>query len=232
MVVCDGETWIELPITAPRPLIESEVALATDQKSVALPPPSDAGEAVNEEIVGRVALLPANGTSGVCRGTSCIAGIICDPRVVALLGGAMLTLGAAPVAVIATVPTIEAKPASRAPRCSCAGSSIDVGGGAGALDTALAAYDRGDADATVLGKRTCRAVAKVDCVGHGQGESASREGDGKGRRARGGGGCQRRAVCRGTNIWTVKLVGTDRRRRAARLTVEVDGRRPGGDAGV
>ena len=63
VVVCDGETWIELPVTAPRPLIESEVALATDQESVALPPPSkgaiDAGEAVNEEIVGTAALLPA-----------------------------------------------------------------------------------------------------------------------------------------------------------------------------
>jgi hypothetical protein len=47
VVVCDGEAWIELPSTAPRPL-ESEVALATDQESVALPPPSrgeiDAGE--------------------------------------------------------------------------------------------------------------------------------------------------------------------------------------------
>ena len=91
VVVCDGETWTELPITAPRPLIESEVALATDQESVALPPPAkgeiDAGEALNEEIVGTVALLPANGTSNVRRGTSCIAsciaGIVCDPRVVA-----------------------------------------------------------------------------------------------------------------------------------------------------
>ena len=63
MVVCDGETWIELPVTAPRPLIENEVALATDQDSVALPPSAkgkiDAGEAVNEEIVRTVALLPA-----------------------------------------------------------------------------------------------------------------------------------------------------------------------------
>ena len=88
MVVCDGETWIELPITAPTPLIESEVALAADQESVALPPPSkgeiDAGEALNEEIVGTVALLPAIGASSVCRGTSCIAGIVCDPRMVAL----------------------------------------------------------------------------------------------------------------------------------------------------
>ena len=54
MVVSDGETWIEVPVTAPRPLIESEVALATDQESVALPPPAkgeiDTGEAVKEEI--------------------------------------------------------------------------------------------------------------------------------------------------------------------------------------
>ena len=87
VVVCDGETWTELPITAPRPLIESEVALATVQESVALLPPAkgeiDAGEAVNEEIEGTVALLPANGASRVCRGTSCIAGIVGDPRVVA-----------------------------------------------------------------------------------------------------------------------------------------------------
>ena len=77
MVVCDGETWTDVPVTAPMPLIEIEVALATDQESVALSPASkgeiDAGEAVNEEIVGTVALLPANGTSGVCRGTSCVA---------------------------------------------------------------------------------------------------------------------------------------------------------------
>ena len=88
VVVCDGETWIELPITAPTPLIEREVALATDQDSVALPPPAtgeiDAGEAVNEEIVGTAALLPANGATTVCRGTSCIAGIVCDPTVVDL----------------------------------------------------------------------------------------------------------------------------------------------------
>ena len=87
MVVCDGETCIEVPVTAPMPLIESEVALATDQESVALSPASkgeiDAGEAVKEEIVGTVALLPANGTSSVCRGSTCIAscsaGIVCDP---------------------------------------------------------------------------------------------------------------------------------------------------------
>jgi len=54
----------------------------------------------------------------------------------------------------------------------------------------------------------------------------------QGRRARGGGGSQRRAISRGTNIRAVELVGADRRRRAARLTVEVDGRRPCGDAGV
>jgi len=111
VVVCDGETWIELPITAPRPLIESEVALATDQESVALPPSTngeiDAGEAVNEEILGTDALLPANVAASVCRGTSCIAGIVREPRVAALLGGAMLTLGAAPVTVIATVPTVR-----------------------------------------------------------------------------------------------------------------------------
>ena len=91
MVVCDGLTWTEVPVTAPRLLIESEVALATDQESVALPPPSkgeiDAGEAVNEEIVGTVALLPANGTSSVCRGSSCIAScsaeIVCEPSVAA-----------------------------------------------------------------------------------------------------------------------------------------------------
>ena len=56
------------------PLIESEVALAADQESVALSPASkgeiDAGEAVKEEIVGTVALLPTNGTASVCRGTS------------------------------------------------------------------------------------------------------------------------------------------------------------------
>jgi hypothetical protein len=54
--------------------VESAVALATDQDSVTLPPPAkgeiDAGEAVNEEIVGTVALLPTNGTASVCRGTS------------------------------------------------------------------------------------------------------------------------------------------------------------------
>src|ERR1700686_2873887 len=77
-----------------------------------------------------------------------------------------------------------------------AASGIGVGGGAGALDTALAAYDRGDADATALGKRTCRAVAKVGSVGHGQGETASREGDGKG--GWGGGACRwRRSECWG-----------------------------------
>ena len=88
MVVSDGVTWIEVPVTAPRPLIESEVALETDQESVALPPPAkgeiDTGEAVKEEIVGTVALPPVNGTSSDCRGTSCIVGIVCDPTVVAL----------------------------------------------------------------------------------------------------------------------------------------------------
>ena len=102
VVVCDGETWIELPITAPRPLIESEVALATDQDSVTLPPPAKgeiaAGDAVNEEIVGTVVLLPANGTASVCRGTS--RGVDGEVAV-------KLTLGAAPVTVIATVPTVR-----------------------------------------------------------------------------------------------------------------------------
>ena len=82
-VVCDGETWIESPVTVPRPLIVSEVALATDQESVALPSPAkgeiDAGEAVNEEIVGTIASLPAN--TAVCREPSCSAGIVCDPGI-------------------------------------------------------------------------------------------------------------------------------------------------------
>ena len=91
-----------MPVTAPRPLIESEVALETDQESVALPPPAKGeiatGEAVKEEIVGTVALLPANGiptvevdpeggtASFVCPGTSCRAGIVCDPKAVAITG--------------------------------------------------------------------------------------------------------------------------------------------------
>src|SRR5580700_337193 len=74
------------------PLIESEVALATDQESVALSPASkgeiDAGEAVKEEIVGTVALPPVNGTSSACPGISGIARIDCDPKVVALAGAA------------------------------------------------------------------------------------------------------------------------------------------------
>ena len=100
VVVCDGETWSDVPVTTPIPLIEIEVALATDQESVALSPASkgeiDAGEAMNEETVGTVALLPVNETSkvevdpiggttsSVCPGTSCIAGIVCDSKVVAI----------------------------------------------------------------------------------------------------------------------------------------------------
>jgi hypothetical protein len=44
------------------------------------------------------------------------------------------------------------------------GSGIGMRGGARALDTALAAYDRGDADAAALGKRTGGAVAEADGV--------------------------------------------------------------------
>ena len=72
--------------------------------------------------------------------------------------------------------------------------------------------DRGDADATVLGKRAGRAVAKADCVGHGERETAGREGDGKGGRPRGGGGSQRRAISRGANIRALEFIGADRRR--------------------
>ena len=152
VVVCDGETWIELPVTAPRPLTESDVALATDQESVALPPPSkgeiDAGEAVNEEIVGTVALLPATAASSVCRGSTCIAScsagnvcdprIVCDPKVLALLGRANADLGRCAGHGNRHGADREAKRIQER-RGVAAGSGIAVRSGAGALDAALAA---------------------------------------------------------------------------------------------
>ena len=59
MVVCIGETWIEVPFTSPMPLMESEVAPETDHESVA-PDPCviDAGVAAKEEIVGSELLVP------------------------------------------------------------------------------------------------------------------------------------------------------------------------------
>jgi hypothetical protein len=66
VVVCDGETSIEVPVTVPMPLIESEVVSATDQDSVVLPPlpkgQTDPGEAAKEAMVGAAALMPASGT--------------------------------------------------------------------------------------------------------------------------------------------------------------------------
>jgi hypothetical protein len=56
--VSDGVTWIELPVTAPMPLIESEVAFDVDQETVELwPEPIDAGEAAKEVMRGTARLV-------------------------------------------------------------------------------------------------------------------------------------------------------------------------------
>ena len=71
-----------------------------------------------------------------------------------------------------------------------------MGGGAGddeALDTALAACDRGNANAAVLGDLN-EAIAEVDGVGRrGRGKTAGVEGDGERR----GAGGWRRSECGG-----------------------------------
>ena len=53
VVVADGETLVEVPVTVPIPLIERDAALETVHDSVDdWPGAIDEGEAVNDEITG------------------------------------------------------------------------------------------------------------------------------------------------------------------------------------